>query len=204
MKQELDRAAPVAAEDGSDELNRWLGRREAFSLVAGHCSAADVECIKRIRDGKLYLKQAKDWGEFCEKELHMSKSNANRLIGLRDKLGDSYFYIAQMMRISPTDYGAVAPAVSERGIEFNGEVIPLVPENNKRIAAAVTALKAVAVTRSEPTFQDRVDSLDAAADRLLQQFRDLHKGPGKADPHLANSVATLREKVGRLLLDFVQ
>ena len=62
----------------TEELYRWLGRRDAFSLMAGRCSAADVECIKRIRDNKLYLAVARDWEEFCEKELHMSKSNANR------------------------------------------------------------------------------------------------------------------------------
>jgi hypothetical protein len=53
---------PTGAADGSaDELNRWLGRRVAFSLVAGRCSAADVECMRRIREGKLYASHASNW-----------------------------------------------------------------------------------------------------------------------------------------------
>ena len=46
MKQDMDPSALVKAEGGVDELNRWLGRREAFGLMAGRCSAGDVECMK--------------------------------------------------------------------------------------------------------------------------------------------------------------
>src|SRR6266567_3755758 len=117
MDTGVDLPVPVAAEGGLDVLSKWLGRREAFGLVAGRCSAADVECMRRIRDGKLYLSRAGDWSEFCLNELHMSKSNANHLIGLLDKFGAEYFHIAQITRISVAEYRAIATAVSAHGIE---------------------------------------------------------------------------------------
>ena len=40
-------------------LDRWLGRREAFGLIAGRCSAAEVESLRRIRTEKLY--RERDW-----------------------------------------------------------------------------------------------------------------------------------------------
>src|SRR4051794_3019261 len=103
MKQDVDRSVPTSVEDGSADLNRWLGRREAFSLMAGRCSAADVECMRTIRDQKLYVSRAETWAEFCTKELHMGKSNANRLIGLLEKYGPEYFQISQITRISSAD-----------------------------------------------------------------------------------------------------
>ena len=32
------------------DLGIWLGRKQAFSVVAGRCSAADAECLRQIRD----------------------------------------------------------------------------------------------------------------------------------------------------------
>ena len=31
------------------DLGRWLGRRPAFALVAGRCSATDTECLRQAR-----------------------------------------------------------------------------------------------------------------------------------------------------------
>ena len=34
-------------DDASFELGQWLGRRQAFGLIAGKTAAADVECLRR-------------------------------------------------------------------------------------------------------------------------------------------------------------
>jgi hypothetical protein len=31
------------------DLGAWIGRGQAFSFVANHCSAAQAECLTRIR-----------------------------------------------------------------------------------------------------------------------------------------------------------
>jgi hypothetical protein len=195
-------AAPGTEADREDagELDRWLGRREAFGIMAGRCSAADVECMKRIRDGKLYAKRAKDWAEFCEKELHMSKSKVNRLIALRDKWGDAFFLVVQLTGISVAEYRDIAPAVSDRGIECNGEVIALCPENGERIGAAVSSILAAA-DRPEPSYRERVAALEAACTRLLEQFREMGKTQGTDDPYLIAAVGSLQRKVERLALE---
>ena len=201
MEPSVELRPPVAAGGSAEELNRWLGRREAFSLVAGRCSAADVECMKRIRDGKLYLSRAANWEEFCEKELHLSRSGVNQLIGLREKFGPEYFHIAQITRISVADYRAIAPAVSAEGIAWNGEIIPLQPENAGQIAAAVSALRTEAAAKTTPSRGDRLAALDAAGDRLVNQYRELRVHGAGPDHRLANAVAGLRKKVDRLELE---
>jgi hypothetical protein len=201
MDRSLELCPPVETEGGADDLNRWLGRREAFGLMAGRCSAADVECMRRIRDGKLYLSRAANWDEFCEKELHMSKSNAKHLIGLLDRFGPEYFHIAQITRISVADYRAIASAVSAEGIAWNGDLIGLNPENSGRIAEAVTALRDAAKLKNEPTVRDRVATLDGAVDRLLKQFRELRASSGRSDPYVSSSVERFKNKVERLSLE---
>src|SRR5215210_2731777 len=72
-------------------LGRLLGRREAFNIVAGRCSAADAALLRQMRDEKLYLSQSPDWDDFCSKHLQMRKSNANRIIQLLNEFGPQYF-----------------------------------------------------------------------------------------------------------------
>jgi hypothetical protein len=209
MTKEMEVPAPVPSEGSKEELFRWLGRRDAFSLIAGRCTAADAECIKRIHDNKLYLEHAKDWEEFCHKFLHMSKSNANRLLRLLDELGSAYFYISQVTRIAVKEYRAcIAPAVTERGLECDGETIDLTPENSAKIAAAVETLRAKAAASgvpAEPAAAQRMnDRIAAHVERVrgeLRQLRDLRHRHGKPDSRLTLAVDELAREVGRLLAD---
>jgi len=189
--------APAREQDHLD-LGKWLGRREAFGLIAGRCSAADVECMRRIRDGQLYKDRAADWAEFCENELHMSKSNANRVIALLENFGPQYFHISQISRISVANYRAIASAVRTDGIECDGEFIPFHEENTGRIAAAVSRLSAAQHARPERTLEERMQELDAAADRLLNQFRELRQECGGASRELFAIAARLARNVGQL------
>jgi len=131
----------------------------------------------------------------------MSKSNANRLIGLLEQFGPQYFHISQITRISPAAYRAIAPAVSAEGIEYNGEVIPFSEENSQRIAAAVSTLSQTHRARAERSLDDRLAALEAARDRLLEQFRDLRREYGGSHPYLTSLVETLEERAHRLKLE---
>ena len=55
----------AAADAAAFELGQVLGERRAFGSVAGRCSAAEVACLRRIRDEKLYKTRCEDWGQFC-------------------------------------------------------------------------------------------------------------------------------------------
>jgi hypothetical protein len=65
---------------GRIRFRHWLGRRQAFGMMAGKASAADAECLRRIRDQKMYKSKTSSWGEFCERYLGASKTHVNRMI----------------------------------------------------------------------------------------------------------------------------
>jgi hypothetical protein len=69
-----------AADDISFELGQWIGRRQAFALTAGKTAAADVECLRRIRDGNLFRAKGVDGAGFCEQYAGVTSSYANRLL----------------------------------------------------------------------------------------------------------------------------
>jgi len=92
-------------------------------------------------DKKLYLDYAKNFNEFCQKHFHTSKENATRLIRLLEEFGPTYFEVAQLTRISPATYRAIAPAIRDQTLHHNGEAIALIPENAGKVAAAVAEVR---------------------------------------------------------------
>ena len=123
------------------DLGMWLGRRQAFDMVAGHCTAADIECLKTIRDRKLFQAKCMEWDEFCERHVGLGRRHVNRLIQQLEEFGPAYFHLSRIVRISPVAYRRIAGAVSGAGIKLGDETIAIVPENCARIAEAVATLK---------------------------------------------------------------
>ena len=154
------------------DLGEMLGRRQAFSTIAGRCSAADAECLRRMRDRKLYLKRAPTWEEFCPKYLGLGRSQANRIIRQLEELGPSYFELAQLTRITPEQFRAIAPAVRDQKIHANGEAIALIPENSEEIAAAVANLRREAPPQA-PSLIERLSAAQSRCDRVAAEFRQL-------------------------------
>src|SRR6202011_3591318 len=85
-------------------LGAWLGRHQAFGLIATRCSAADAECLKSIRDGGEYKELGLKWDEFCEKHAGISRVQANRQIHHLEEFGTTYFKMSEVMAISPETY----------------------------------------------------------------------------------------------------
>ena len=157
-----------SADDGeSFELGQWLGRRQAFGLIAGKTAAADVECLRRIREGNLFRAKGVDWAEFCQKYAGVTSSYANRLIRQYEEFGPNYFDLSRIMRISADSYRKIAEAVSDDGIAFEGEKIPIIPENSDKIAEAVNALRAQAGEATDDQSKLPEKGVAAARRRLL-------------------------------------
>ena len=148
MKKTL--VAMPAGDAGDSELNQLLGERRAFSRIADSCSAADAECLRRIRDERMYRLKKVNWSEFCTQYLDISKTDADRIIHCFEEFGRSYFDVSRIVRISPESYRAIAHAVRDKTIEHNGETIALTRENAQRVTAAVQALRQAAVPKREP------------------------------------------------------
>lgn len=139
-----------ARQPGEFELDRLLGERSVFSRVADGCSAADAECLRRMRDERMYRLKQVSWSDFCKQYLDISKAEADRIIRRFEEFGQSYFDVSRLVRISPESYRAIAPAVKGKSIEYNGETIPLEPENAQRVLAAVQALRQAAAPKRQP------------------------------------------------------
>ncbi len=123
------------------DLGKILGRREALSIVAGRCSAAEAACIRQIRQTRQYTSFAPSWDEFCTRYLHISRSNADRIIRLLDEFGPAYFELSQLTRVSPETYRAIAPAVGADGLSFQGEAIALTAGNAEKLSTAVVEMR---------------------------------------------------------------
>ena len=107
------------------DLGVVLGQNQAFGLIAGRCSAAQAESIRRIRTEQLYKRVAEHWRDFCPQYLKMSGSQADNIIRLWEEFGAGYFEVAQLTRVSPETYRAIEPAVENGVLNLNGEQIEL-------------------------------------------------------------------------------
>ena len=181
MKKSVEKPAPETANAASDavDLGRWLGRREAFSLVAGRCSGAEVESLRQIRDRRLYLAVARSWDEFCAKHVGASRRNIERSLRLLEEFGPAYFQVAQMAHIGPEEYRAIAAHVDEGGVRLDGATVALLPENSGHVAAAVGELLRRAAPPAAPA--PKADSSGQAIKRCAEAARLLDESEGFLD-----------------------
>jgi hypothetical protein len=133
-------STPVEAALPLIELGKWMGRRDAFGQMAGRCSAAEIESLRRIHDGKLYQGLNCTWEQFCAEHLKVSARTVERELAHLRRFGPAFFTLRQLARISAREYAAIADCVSAQGVHVNGEVIGLDPENSDGVAGAVQAL----------------------------------------------------------------
>src|SRR4029077_11908484 len=102
----------------------------------------DIECLRSIREKKLYRAKEIDWTEFCQQYVGVSRSYADRLIRQLEEFGPNYFHLSQIVRISVADYRKISPAVGDEGIAFGDETIVISPENSEKLVEAVSELRA--------------------------------------------------------------
>jgi len=123
------------------ELGTWIGKSYAFGAIAKGCSAAEAACLKQIRDHRSYESLGLTWEQFCPQKIGLSRSSADRLIQRLEEFGEPYFQLAGITPISAESFRLLAPAIIEEGFEFDGEVIPITPENAPRVRAAIQTLR---------------------------------------------------------------
>jgi hypothetical protein len=178
-------------------LDRLLGRREAFSVVAGRCTAAEAAQLREIRDKKLYLERAADWAEFCAQDLHMSKDSANRMIRNLEEFGPTYFVLAQLTQVSPTTYRAIAPSIHDEKLHHNGEAIALIPENAEKVAAAVAELRKTVTVKAPPPDEDVATMVARECSELAGKI-ELTMPIMRYREQLRAAVYELRDRINRI------
>ena len=122
------------------ELGRWIGRREAFGLVAGRCSAADIEILRRLREEKRYLSKSPTWEEFCKSHLGVSRRSADREIAYLREFGPNFFTIRQLTHVTVDEYRQIADRITEVGVQVDGALVPIDAQDPQPIADAVEKL----------------------------------------------------------------
>ena len=167
------------------DLGRLLGQRRAFGAVAGRCSAAHAQLLRRIREEKLYRPVAPSWRAFCGAHLALSRRHADHLISLLNRFGPIYFELSQLVGLSPREYLSIEPAIREHRLLVDGEAISLIPENAPRILEAVAQIlhkprRARRRSPSPETLRARVADLAnrgrAIANQLVALYNSAHSG----------------------------
>jgi hypothetical protein len=123
------------------DMGAWIGRLQAFGIVANKCSAAQALSLKRIKESADYKKLGLTWDGLCERYLAISSRQADRLIEQYDEFGEAYFRLSNLACISPENYRQFSPSVTGNCIEIDGEKVAIVPENGDRIRAFIRAQK---------------------------------------------------------------
>jgi hypothetical protein len=157
---------PISTIDDAFDVGTWVGRRQAFAFVAGRCAAADGDVLYEIRERKLFLTIEKTWEDFCLKRLGLTRSYVDRLIRQSKELGPDYSKLKCFTRIKPEEYRLIAGAVTEDGLAYGGEVIPLEPENAPKLTEAVEALRRDSVAPADPV--DPVEQAFAKAEKAVK------------------------------------
>ena len=197
------------------EVGVALGQNHAFGLIAGRCSAAQAEGLRRLREEKLYKRCTEKWDDFCSRFLNLSRAEANRTIRLWEEFGAAYFELSQLTRVSPETFRAIAPAIQDGALHYQGEAIQLNSENSRRVAAVVAELrnalpKRVAESGSllrevqglchEMDLTVRIEKLYDCGTALVAEFEKTSSddGLGPARMLFNSALAHVRSELGRV------
>ena len=185
----VSKVAPLEA-----SLERWLGRREAFALVAGRCSAAEVESLREIRDKKLYLESGETgWDDFCRVHLKTSRRKIDTAIGQLDKYGRAFFHATQALRLTEAEFCAIREHVSEEGAMLEGQLVPWTPENGARITEGLTRLRDTAAPKAK-----RSTPFEALLKHFEALNQQLEKMPERLEDRQRISLGNVLQKLSFL------
>ena len=76
-----------------NRTSRSRSNTEAFGQMAGRCTGAQIESLRRIREEKAYRDSDCTWAEFCLHHLHVDRRNVDRAIGYLQEFGPAFLHI---------------------------------------------------------------------------------------------------------------
>jgi hypothetical protein len=155
------------------DLGAWLGRKQAFTLIAGRCSAATVVCLRKIREGKRYRALGLTWEEFCRQRAGVSRAWADKVIQQLEQLGPAWFELSSVTRITPDQFRQIADAVTDEGLSYAGDTIEIIPENAPMLAQAIEILTSPPADEFVPEPPDR--TLARAERSIRSALADLER-----------------------------
>jgi hypothetical protein len=175
-------------------LGLVMGQNQTFAVLAGRCSAAQAAALRRLREEGLYKSVNPQWGDFCSRYLKMSKAQANRIIQCLEQFGAGYFELAQLTRVSPETYRAIAPSIQDGVLHSDGEEIELNVDNSRKVAAAVADLRR-ALPKKQPRpleMHERVAELDKRCTAIISEFEEISRKERQGENWLQFTAALTR------------
>jgi hypothetical protein len=121
-------------------LGTWLGRRQAYSVIAGTCSAADAKCLHEMRESKAYRTSGLTWDDFCKQHVGMHRSKVDQLIRYFSEFGPTYFTLHQLTGVTADEYRAIHGAIEDGSLRWRDATIPIQAEHAPRLLEAVREL----------------------------------------------------------------
>jgi hypothetical protein len=163
----LNTAESSAPKDVRFELGLWLGRHQAWAMVANQCSAADAHALRVIRDQNLYRQIGLNWEQFCKQHVGFSYKTADRIIDHLREFGETYFNLSQIVNIPAPQYRALQPAIHENAIEFDGRRLEINRENTEELIRAVKTLRARVQKAPEAEPRHPLTAVQGQLDRTI-------------------------------------
>jgi hypothetical protein len=194
----------------TDEVGNFGSKPDeypAFDPMAGPCSAAHAEWLRRLRDSKQYKNHGSDWDTFCREHLRLTGGQATEIIATLEEFGPAYFVLAGLTPITPEEFRTLAPRIKGRFFCANGQVVALLPRNARKVAAMVEKLRRPEPTPKRagraPVSGDAVTLLEFHCREAIQEFRRLGK-PQTPDVDRLRLASVLRKTLsilGRIEMD---
>ena len=191
MEQNETLNAATAHVDGAAfELGAWLGRHQAFGLIANKCSAADAACLREIRDNKHYRALGLTWEEFCSRHTGIDRRTADRIVERLEEFGEAYFNLSQLIPIHPSGFRELASSVSGNTIELDGQKIPITPDHALEIIEAVRELRS-RLEREQSKARVPLSALQNRLDLCHSELAGaIRRGVGKSEGAILIAVLT--------------
>jgi hypothetical protein len=147
------------------DVAMWVGRQQAFGMIGAKCSAAQAGILKRLKDTSAHKAFGLTREDFCTQYLGLNRSTADRIIANLEEFGTAYFALSNIMRISPTTYRMLAPAVDGNELVFGDERIAITKANADRILEAVNAARYEAEQAKQQLYGAKSDLKKAREER---------------------------------------
>ncbi len=164
--QEMTKAVPFSLQDAG--LGAWIGRRQAYSLVAGTCSAADAKCLTELRETKAYKRTGLNWEEFCKQHIGMHRTNVDQIIRQYREFGAQFFALRQITGITAEEYRGIRGSIEDGSLRHSGDAIPIAAEHAPRLLEAVRDLRAPAPSKGRSGADKQAPPCQAVEKALLE------------------------------------
>ena len=123
-----------------ERVGTWLGRRQAYSLIAGTCSAADAKCLHELRETRAHKRAGLTWEEFCKERIGMGRSTVDQIIRQWKEFGPTYFTLHQITSITADEFRTIRGAIEDGSLRYRDAAIPIQAEQAPRLLEAVREL----------------------------------------------------------------